>query len=357
MISYELSEEQEIIRATMRDLARNVLAGSARRHDREGTLSDEALQAIWQLGVIQLQADPGERSPLNNAIVLEELASGDGNLALAVSAACGFVSAIADQGSEEQRALLDSLLGSDRFATGAIAAMEPGFARDVTRPRTSARRSERGYIIDGSKIMVPLAGRATHFLVLADLQEATDAFIVPRDAAGLTITAEPLLGMRGSEMGRVYLDGVEVPQGMRLGTGDGADVQRLVDSARIGTSAIMLGLGRAVLDYVVPYTKDRVVHGTPLAMKQKVAFDIADMRMDTDIMRWMVWHAAWALQAGAPTTQLSQLAFTYAGEKVMRIADNGVQAMGGHGYVEEHPMEMWYRNARSLSLIDAVAGV
>ena len=357
VISYELSEEQEIIRSTMRELAQNVLAPKARKHDLDSALSDEALDAIWQSGVIQLQAEAGERSPLNNAIILEELAAGDGNVAMATSAACAFVAAITDLGSDGQRALLKNGLQGTQFTTGVIAGMEPGFARDVTQPRTTARRAGDDFVVTGSKILVPLAKRASHFLVIADLDGATDAFIVPRDAAGLTVTSEEVLGMRGSEMGQVKLDGVAVPADMRLGTGNGADVQRLFDSSRIGASAIMLGQARAVMAHIIPYTKERIVHGTPLARKQKVAFDIADMRMETDIMRWMVWKAAWALQEGVSATRPAQLAYTYASQQVMQIADNGVQAMGGHGYVEEHPMEMWYRNARSLSVLEAVAGV
>lgn len=357
MISFELSEEQEIIRSTMRDIAQSVLAGEARSNDRNGAISVKVLNTIWQAGIVQAQADRDSRSPISNALVLEELAAGDASVALAVAAASGFVQAITDQGSDKQRESLLATLEGESFITGTIAAMEPSFASDVTRPATKVRRTGENYVLSGRKSMVPLADRSSHFLVIADLEGASDAFIVARDTPGVSIEASSVLGLRGLALGQVVLENVSIPANMRLGEGNGSDVQHIVDSARTGLSAAMLGLARAVMEHIVPYTKERVVHGTPLAQKQKVAFDIADMRIDTDAMRWMTWKAAWALENDQPATRLAQLAHTFAGQQTMQIADNGLQSMGGHGFVEEHPMEMWYRNARSLSMLEAVAGV
>lgn len=357
MISYDLSEEQEIIRSTMRDMSRSALSPHARRHDHDGAISAEVMDAMWQAGIVQAQADRDNRSPISNVIVLEELAAGDASVALAVAAASGFVQALTDQGSEAQRAqLLGSLEGS-AFATGTIAAMEPDFAGDVTRPATRATVSADGFVLSGRKTMVPLAAQSTHFLVIADLDGASDAFVVDASAPGVSVEARPALGLRGLGLGEVRFDEVKLPGTARLGEGNGADVQRIVDSARTGLAAAMLGVARAVMEHIIPYTKERVVHGSPLAQKQKIAFDIADMRMETDAMRWMTWKAAWALETGNDATRLAQLAYTYAAERVMQIADNGLQSMGGHGFVEEHPMEMWYRNARSLSMLEAAAGV
>lgn len=357
MISFELSEEQEIIRSTMQDMSRDSLSPEARRHDLDGAIGAAALDTIWQAGIVQSQADRDARSPITNALVLEELAAGDANVALAVAAASGFVQAISDQGSDEQRAILLASLDGDRFATGTIAAMEADFVGDVTRPATKAARTASGFTVTGRKTMVPLAADSTHFLVIADLDGATDAFIVDRHAAGVTVEARSTLGLRGVGFGDVHFEAVSIPANMRLGEGNGANVQRIVDGGRTGLAAAMLGLSRAVMDHIIPYTKERVVHGTPLAQKQKIAFDIADMRIETDAMRWMTWKAAWALETGRDATRLAQLAYTYSAERTMQIADNGLQSMGGHGFVEEHPMEMWYRNARTLSMLEAAAGV
>ena len=357
MISFELTEEQEIIRSTMQGISRDTLSPQARRHDLDGAIGEGVLDPIWQAGIIQAQADRDTRSPVSNALVLEELAAGDAAVALAVAAASGFVQAVTDQGSDDQRATLLASLGGDHFVTGTIAAMEPAFVADVTQPATKAARSDGGFVLRGRKTMVPLAAQSRHFLVIADLDGASDAFIVDRDAAGVTVEARQAIGLRGIGFGEVTFDDVAIPADRRLGEGNGANVQRIIDSARTGLAAAMTGLARAVMEHIIPYTKERVVHGSPLAQKQKIAFDIADMRIETDAMRWMTWKAAWALETGGDATRLAQLAHIYSSERVMQIADNGLQSMGGHGFVEEHPMEMWYRNARSLSMLEAVAGV
>lgn len=356
MLSYELSEEQEIVRSTMQDLSRDVLAPKARAHDVEG-IGDDILQAMWESGIVQSQADDEDHSALSNALIFEELAAGDANVAMVVGSACGFVRAIVDQGSEMQRQTLLGSLDDKTFKTGTIAAMEPGFAGDVSRPSTTAKKSGDDYVINGRKTMVPNATNSSHFLVLAELDGATDVFIVDRSTSGVTVEETDTLGLRGLGLAEVDFKDVKIPANMRLGESNGADVQRILNSARVGLAAAMLGVSRAVYEHIIPYTKERVVHGTPLAQKQKIAFDIADMKMETDAMRWMIWKAAWAFDNDVDATKLAQLAYTYASERVMQIADNGLQSMGGHGFVEEHPMEMWYRNARSLSVLDAAAGI
>jgi alkylation response protein AidB-like acyl-CoA dehydrogenase len=134
-------------------------------------------------------------------------------------------------------------------------------------------------------------------------------------------------------------------------------VQQIIDSGRIALAAIMTGLSRGVLEYVIPYTKDRIVHGTALAKKQFTAFKIADMHMDSEAMRWMTWKAAWALETKRPATQNAQMAYTYASQHTMLIADAGLQMLCGHGFTKGHPMELWYRNARALSVLEGAAGL
>jgi alkylation response protein AidB-like acyl-CoA dehydrogenase len=244
------------------------------------------------------------------------------------------------------------------FRAGAVAVMERSFGFDVSRLGTKATRAGDGYVVRGTKAMVPLAGRCSHFLVIAENNGSADALIVPAESPGVSI-AEPkgTVGLRALELASVTFDDVKVPASMRLGEDNGADVQRIVDSARVGLAAIMTGLGRGVLEYVIPYTKERIVHGTALAKKQTIAFNIADTHMDVEAMRWMTWKAAWALETKRPATQLAQLAYTYASQQIIIIADNGLQALGGHGFTKGHPVELWYRNARALSVLEGAAGV
>jgi len=361
VISFELSEEQQIVRSTMAEFGRSVLAPQARRLDTDSRIDDGALAALWSTGIIQAQAgdeEAGSRSPVTNAIILEEIGAADATVAIAMASTMGFVQAIADQGSAGQRAGLLGHFTGATFQAAAVAMMEPRFGFDVSKFATVAARSGDDFIVRGTKAMVPLASRCSHFLVVAEADGAADAFIVPRDAAGVTI-AQPkgALGLRALELAEVGFDHVKVPASMRLGEGNGSDIQRIIDSARVGISAVLAGLSRGVMDYVIPYTKERVVHGAPLAQKQAVAFNIADMHIDVEAMRWLNWRAAWELETRLPATKTAQLAYTYAGAQAMRIADDGLQAFGGHGFVKAHPLELWYRNARALSVLEGAAGV
>ena len=358
MISFELSEEQKIVQSTIQEFAKNVLRPESRKTDDAAQLTDELLSALWSTGVVQSQLDEEQGgSSVTNAIVLEELGFADATMAVTLAASLGFAQAIASQGSPAQRELLGEFANGD-FKQGAIALTEPGSGSDLLKPATKARRSGDGYVLQGVKSMVPMAGRCSHFLVIADNEGALDAFIVPADAAGVSVEdSHGTLGLKAARMGQVSFNNVTIPASMRLGEGNGADIQKLVDSARVGLSAIMTGVSRAVMEYVIPYTKDRIVHGTALAQKQTIAFNIADMYMWIESMRGMTWHAAWELEAHRPATRMAQLAYTYGGQQAMTIADNGVQAMGGHGFVKAHPMEMWYRNARALSVLEGAVGV
>lgn len=362
MINFELSDEQKIVKSTISDFSAKVLRPETRRFDTVSTIDDGVLEALWSMGIVQSLAATGDEdghSQVTNSIVLEELAVGDATPAATLGATLGFVQAIVTHGSNQQRTkLLPDFAGSGSFRSAAIALLEPGFDFDITRLSTSAVRDGERFVLNGIKSMVALAARCSHFLVIASLEGAVDAFIVPASLPGISVSRPAAtLGLRALQCSNVTFDHVTVPANLRLGEGNGADVQQLIDSARVGLSAIMAGLSRGVLEYVVPYTKERVVFGTPLAQKQTIAFNIANMHIDVEAMRWLNWQAAWALEGKASATKAAQLAYSYASRQTMAIADNGVQALGGHGYVREHPMELWYRNARSLSVLEGIVGV
>jgi alkylation response protein AidB-like acyl-CoA dehydrogenase len=360
MISFELREEQKIIQSMISKFAEAELRPQTRRLDDESCIDAGVLDMIWSLEIIQAGASTYEegRSAVTNAIVLEELGAADAALAVAVGSTMGFIGAIVEHGTARQREdLLTGFVGGS-FQAASLAMMESTFGFDVSNFATTATRAGDDYSLRGKKTMVPLAGRCSHFLVIAQSNGNADAFIVPKDTPGVSI-AEPkgTLGLRALELAEVTFDNVVVPTSMRLGGDNGADIQQIVDASRVGLAAIMAGLSRGVMKYVIPYTKERVVHGTTLAKKQTIAFNIADMHIDTEAMRWMTWKAAWELETKQSATKSAQLAYTYASQQTMEIADNGLQALGGHGYTKDHPVELWYRNARALSVLEGAAGV
>ncbi len=360
MISFELTEEQKLAQSMVQTLATSTLRPAARDADDREAIPASILNQIWATGIVQSQADPdadGSFATLN-AILLEELAVADAAFAIAAAAPIGFLSAIAAQGSPAQKESLLPLFGGEQYRCASVAIMEPDFAFDVSAVRTTAVKTRDGYRLIGVKGLAPLAARCSHFLVIARCDGKLEAFIVERGAKGVSVGEQkPNLGLRALETATVSFKDVELAANARLGEAAGCDVQRIIDSGRTALSAIMTGVSRGVMEFVLPYVKERVVHGAPLAQKQVIAFRLANMRIETDAMRWMTWKAASILEQGGDATKPAQLAYIYAAEQAMWIADEGVQMLGGHGYLRDNPVEMWYRNTRSISIMEGAVGV
>jgi alkylation response protein AidB-like acyl-CoA dehydrogenase len=367
LISFGPSEEQAVARDAMREFAASAMRPIAREADEAGEVPAAFLEEAWQLGLTSTQIPEaygggGEpRSPVTHALVLEELAWGDAGLALAALAPSLFAAPLVEFGTDAQRrALLPQFCG-ERFHAASLALVEPGPAFDPIGIRTVAERKGEGFVLSGSKCFVPLADRASHFLVLAradagDGLDGVGAFIVPRDAGGLRISEpEKKLGLKALPTASLELERVELAADARLGGEAGCDVRRIVDLSRAALGAALVGLSRAVLEYAVPYAKEREAFGEAIARKQAIAFCLADMRIEVDAMRWLVWKAASRLEQGAPATREAHLARLYAARQAMKIADDGVQVLGGHGFIREHPVEMWYRNARTLGVLEGTA--
>jgi alkylation response protein AidB-like acyl-CoA dehydrogenase len=371
MISFGPTEEQELVQNTLRDFAAQVLRPAARAADEASELPAGFLDQVWELGLTATQLPSavgggGEaRSPITNALILEELACGDPALAVAAAAPSAFAFAIADHGSVEQQHRLLPRFCGPKFPAGAIAWVEPSPVFDPLALATLAEQKGDKFVISGKKRFVVMADRADELLVVARNASAAktgfaalEAFIVPRAAAGVAIgEREKLLGMKALPAFAVTLDKVELPAANRLGGERGFDAKRLLASGRAASAALLTGLSRAVMEYAIPYAKDRHAFGEAIAQKQAIAFALADMRIETDAMRFLGWKAASALERGVDATREAAQAFGYTAEKAVKIADEGVQVLGGHGFIREHPVEMWYRHARTLSVFDTLAAL
>lgn len=371
MISFGPTEEQEVVRDAMREFSEQVLRPVARGADEASALPDGVLDQVWELGLTNTQLPEefgggGEpRSPITNALILEELAFGDPALAIAATHPSVFAFAINDFGTDEQKASYLPRFCEERFAPASLALIEPSPAFDPLALQTTAEAKEGGFVLTGRKRFVVLGDRAEHFLVIArNAQsadtgiETLDAFIVPRDAAGLTIgDLELNLGMKGLPTVSLELEKVEVPAEARLGGEAGIDAGRLLAGARTANAALLVGLARAVREYAIPYAKDRHAFGEAIAQKQAIAFMLSNMQIETHAMRWLTWKAAATLESLEDATKAAIFASTYAAEKGMKLADDGLQVLGGHGFIREHPVEMWYRAARTLSVLQGVAAI
>jgi alkylation response protein AidB-like acyl-CoA dehydrogenase len=369
MIAFGPTEEQDMIRQTVHEFAAGEMREIARPCDEKYELPDELLQKSWELGLVAggIPESYGGggigRSPITNALVLEELGWGDASLAAAVMTPALFVQPILDFGTDEQKQAYLPLFSGAKFHAASLALLEPSFTFDAGSLRTVAEPKGAGFTLTGVKRLVPLAASSSHLLVVArgarEGLSGLEAFIVPRDAKGMTIGAKPerTLGFQCLPRYTVELDRVEVPASARLGGEKGIDGARLVNSARAASCALALGLARGVMELAIPYAKDRVAFEQPIAQKQTIAFMLAEMQIEVNSMRHLIWKAASQLENGLDATRATTLAQTYVNREVMKIADNGLQVFGGHGFIREYPVEMWYRNARALTVNEAVCAL
>jgi alkylation response protein AidB-like acyl-CoA dehydrogenase len=365
VISFELTEEQEIARSMVREFAAQVLRPAARKADTDKQIDRDTLDRLWGLGIAQalieeVAGDARPQSAISTAIILEELGWADAAFGAAATAPLAFVRAVAEQGTAAQKEELLPLFTGDRYHAAAVALTEPGMLPEaLLAGGTWAEPRPDGFVLTGVKTQVPLAEHCSHFLVIARSEGKPDAFIVPRDAPGLTIEQpEGVLGLQSLGLAKIRLDGVQVGSDMRLGGNHGCNVQRIIDSGRVGAAAIMVGICRAVYDHSASYTKERVAHGSALAQKQSVAFRLVDMFIETEAARWMCWRAATYIdKRDDDATRSAVLAHSYTRDQANWITDEGVQLMGGHGFMRVNPVELWYRNAKTLGVLEGIASV
>ncbi len=356
-----LTEEQRITRESMQRYARDVLREQARDADEAGALPSDFLGRAAELGLTLLpipEAAGGagmERSPLANMLNIEDLAWGDFSLALAMVTPRAFVNAVLDFGTEEQQRRFLEPLAREEFVPATVALMEGTATFEPSQLRTRARKTGDGYQIEGEKRLVPLGASAEQMLVVAHLEgEGPAAFVVEQGSAGLSAEEQSYMGLRAMETATVRLDGVTVPEDHRL---PHFNLQRLVDLARIGTCALAVGSCQGVLDYVTPWVKDRKAFGEPIAYRQSVAFMVANINIELEAMRLLTWRAASRAEQGLDFHREAYLARVCCAEKAMEIGTNGVQLMGGHGFIRDNPVELWYRNLRSVGLLEGTAVV
>jgi alkylation response protein AidB-like acyl-CoA dehydrogenase len=362
VISFALTEEQRTAREAMHDFAAEAMRPIARECDETAGVPDDFLQTIWELGLTstQIPRELGgggeESSSILNVLILEELAWGDASLALAALAPSLFVGPLLDFGTEEQKKRYLPPFSGKQFQAASLAIVEPGPVFDPHALATTATRTGDRYVLSGAKSFVPFAERAQHFLVMAREKGSNQVFIVARETSGVAVSAaEQRLGLKALPTATVTLSEVAVPLQDRLGGEGGCNAQRLLDSCRAALAATLVGLSRGVMEYAIPYSRDRVAFGEPIARKQAIAFKLSDMRVETDAMRHLAWKASSLLDKKQDATKAAHFARAYAAEHAMKIADDGVQVLGGHGFIREHPVEMWYRNARTLGVLEGTA--
>lgn len=363
MYSFEPNEEQQMLVDAVGKYATNDLRPAAHEAEESRELPKKLIGKGWEIGILQASTPEayggfGERSAVTGVLAVEEMASGDLAGAYAVMTPSLFATPILLAGSEEQKRqyLPEVIEGDWRPFTAAL--IEYAFDFDANALRTTAKLEGGEYVLDGEKAYVPFAKDAEAMLVYANLDGQTQGFIVPKAAAGLAVSEEreKLMGLNALPLYRVKLDGVRLPVSNRLGGEMGHDFEPILASMRLASAAAALGVARASLEYATNYAKERVAFGVKIAQKQAVAFMLAEMATEIEAIRLLTWEAAWKLDTGkSDACAAAYLAATGAADMAMMVTDRGVQVLGGHGYIREHPVEMFMRNGRGFAMLTGLA--
>ena len=364
MIDFSMTKEQKMIKDEIANLVKDLVTPVAQEIDGNREIPSDLIQKAWELGatVSMVPEEYGgfgmEDSPILSSIILEELAYGDMAYAIAVTLPSLFVHPIAEMGTEDQKKTYLPPYCGESYKPCTLAINEPHFGFDPVKLKTTATQKNGSFFLNGEKCFVPKAEQSDHMLVAAAVDGMNEIFIVGTDNPGIQLSQrERNLGLYSLETYKVKFDNCQIPAENRLGDSENNGYDRMLQKSRVALSAIGTGISRAVFDYAKNYAVERVQFGEPIAHKQSIAFMVAEMAYETDAMRLMTWKAASRLEAGKDARREAYLAKIYAGEMTMRIADYGVQIMGGHGYIKDYPMERYYRSARGISILEGIAMV
>jgi alkylation response protein AidB-like acyl-CoA dehydrogenase len=370
MIDFELTDEQHLIRETARDFANGEIIPVVRDNDRAERFDLELVGKLADIGFLGsiVSEEYGGRGLdyRTYGLIVEEVGRGDSSARTVVSVQTSLVcSTIERWGTEEQKhEWLPRLCSGE--ALGCFGLTEPGTGSDAANLKTRAQpREGGGWSISGQKQWISMGNYAQLALVFAqtdpDLGHGGLAcFLVSTDSPGFSSSEiHGKLGLRGSDTAELSLDGVEVPDEALLGSvGDGFKVaMSALDSGRFSVAAGCVGICQGCVDASVSYAKERVQFGRPIASFQLVQAMIADMVVDTEAARALVWRAGWLKDTGARSTTETSVAKLFSTEAAVRSANAAIQVHGGSGYVDDYPVERYLRDARVTTLYEGTSQI
>ncbi|CAD5107043.1 Acryloyl-CoA reductase (NADH) [Pseudomonas carbonaria] len=357
LFDLSLTDEQQMLVDMLGGFAREVLRPAAEGADARGSVPAELLNQAHELGLSHYGVGEeqgglaGGRTTLTNALIAEALGQGDLSLAAALLVPLSAANCLRRWGSAEQRARwLPAFVEAEPAPLTAIAVNEPVALFDPLKPATRARRKGKHYLLSGEKCLVLRGLEASRLIVAAQAEDGPALFLVDAAAKGVSRHAEPAMGLRAGGTARIRFKAARVPVEQRLASED-FDYQSFLDYAALAWCGLAVGTGQAALDYVTGYCNERVAFGEPISHRQGVAFMVADIAVELDAMRLMVWRACARAEAGLPFHREAYLARLLCAEKAMKIGSDAVQLLGGHGFTQEHPVERWYRDLRGVAIM------
>jgi acyl-CoA dehydrogenase len=367
-ISFALTDEQRALRQLAHEFAEKEIRPKAAEYDEHQTHPRDVIAKAHEVGLMNPHV-PEELGGaglggLDGALIGEELCWGCSGIATAIVANILGALPMMIAGSEEQRRQwLPPLLEEPILCSFALT--EPNAGSDVSGIRTSAVRHGDEYVLNGSKMFITNAGQASWYVVFASTDTSAGrsgltAFIVPRDAQGVTIEKHlDKMGQRATDTSAIAFQDVVVPAANRLGgEGQGFKIaMQTLDHTRPGTAAGAVGVARAAFEHAVEYSRERVQFGQPIAMNQGVNFLVADMAAEIEAARLLVWQAAWMLDQGQRATLQSSYAKRFAADTAMKVTTDAVQIFGGYGYIKEYPVEKLMRDAKLFQIYEGTSQI
>ncbi len=364
MHDLELSEDQRMIRDMARDFARREIAPHAQAWEKAGWIDDALVAQMGELGLLGMVV-PEEWGGsyidyVAYALAVEEISAGDGAtgalMSIHNSVGCG---PVLNYGSQAQKDEWLAELASGR-AIGCFALTEPQAGSEAHNLRTRAELVDGQWVLNGSKQFCSNAKRAKLAIVFAvtdpDLgKKGLSAFLVPTDTPGFAVErSEHKMGIRASDTCAVSLSDCRIPQANLLGErGKGLAIALSnLEGGRIGIGAQALGIARAAFEAALLYARERVQFGKPIAEHQSIANMLADMQTLLNAARLLILHAARLKSAGLPCLSEASQAKLFASEMAEKVCSQAVQIHGGYGYLEDYPVERYYRDARITQIYE-----
>ena len=364
-----LTPDQEMIRDAVRDFARQEIWPHAARWDKEHHFPKDVhrgLAALGAYGICVPEAYGGAGlDTLSLALVLEEIAAGDGGVSTTISVTnCPVNAILMRYGSEAQKQQWLVPLARGEML-GAFCLTEPHAGSDASSLRTMARKVGDDYVIDGDKQFITSGKHGDLAIVIAVTDPAAgkkgmSAFIVPTSAPGYVVARlEDKLGQHSSDTAQIRLEGCRIPAASRLGEeGEGYKIAlSALEGGRIGIAAQSLGMARSAFEVAVQYAKERESFGQPIFQHQAVGFRLAECATQLEAARQLIWHAASLRDAGRPCLQEAAMAKLFASEMAERVCSAAIQTLGGYGVVSDFPVERIYRDVRVCQIYEGTSDV
>jgi butyryl-CoA dehydrogenase len=357
-MDFDLTEEQELLRQTVRAFAEKEVQPGASARDEAARFPAELIPRLAELGLLGLQVAPeyggAGLDSMSATLMIEELARVDGAVALLVASHNSLcVAHIANFGTEEQKKkYLPALAKGEKL--GAWALTEPSSGSDASALRTRATLEGDYWLLNGEKQFTTQGSSAGVYVIMAATdpglgKRGISAFIVETATPGLTIgKVENKLGVRASDTAGLHLENLRIPKENVLGELNSAfkDVLRILQGGRIGIAALAIGIASAALERAIRYAQERKQFGKPIGEFEAIQWMLADMATEIDASRLLAYRAARLKDTGQPFLKAASQAKLYAAEAAMRATNKAIQIHGGYGYLKDHPLERYFRDAK-----------